>query len=137
MTYSISKTFIGMTYATSIPTTVLGMLVEPLQAWLMPLAFPQLLWEQTFLQSLWERYTLTNLAYKGGRGASSLKKSICEQSKIMQTYKHYMKLEKLASYKYKEKTILFYLKIYILLKEFFIKDKDIWIFHLLEIIKSK
>ena len=30
-----------MTYATSIPTTVLGMLVEPLQALLMPLAFPQ------------------------------------------------------------------------------------------------
>ena len=28
----------------------------------MPLAFPQLLWEQTFLQSLRERYTLTNLA---------------------------------------------------------------------------
>ena len=66
MTYSISTTFIGMTYATSIPTTVLGMLVEPLQAWLMPLAFPQLLWEQTFLQSLWERYTLTNLANKEG-----------------------------------------------------------------------
>ena len=41
MTYSISTTFIGMTYATSIPTTVLGMLVEPLQALLMPLAFPQ------------------------------------------------------------------------------------------------
>ena len=30
-----------MTYATSIPTTVLGMLVEPLEALLMPLAFPQ------------------------------------------------------------------------------------------------
>ena len=56
-------TFIGMTYVTSIPTTVLGMLVEPSQAWPMSLAFPQLLWEQTFLQSLSERYTLTNLAF--------------------------------------------------------------------------
>ena len=63
MTYSIPTTFICMTYATSIPTTVLGMLVEPSQAWPMSLAFPQLLWEQTFLQSLSERYTLTNLAF--------------------------------------------------------------------------
>ena len=30
----------------------------------MPLAFPQLLWEGTFLQSLWEWYTLTNLAFQ-------------------------------------------------------------------------
>ena len=28
----------------------------------MPLAFPQLLWEWTCLQSLWELYTVTNLA---------------------------------------------------------------------------
>ena len=36
----------------------------------MPPVFPQLLWEQTFLQSLWEQYTLTNLA-PGGAGQLS------------------------------------------------------------------
>ena len=32
------------------------------QEGLIQLAFPQLLWERTFLQSLWEQYTMINLA---------------------------------------------------------------------------